>query len=60
MKVKHAAITVSGLALTCLTLLPPLLFAVGRIPQSTLEFLMLLGTVLWFASVPWWMRKEAP
>ncbi|HUF63680.1 MAG TPA: hypothetical protein VMN36_16505 [Verrucomicrobiales bacterium] len=57
MNAKRAAVAVSGLALGVLTLLPPLLYAAGRIPQSALEFWMLLGTVLWFASAPWWMGK---
>jgi hypothetical protein len=45
-----------------LTVVPSFLVFAGRITWDTHAALMLVGTVLWYASAPFWMRqtKSAP
>jgi hypothetical protein len=43
-----------------LTVVPSLLVFAGAIAWETHAALMLVGTVLWFATAPWWMRKTKP
>lgn len=45
-------------SLVGLTLLPPVLFATGGIGEGTLKLLMLLGTVIWFAITPVWLKRD--
>ena len=40
-----------------LTVVPSFLMFAGRIAWGTHAALMLVGTVLWFASAPFWMLK---
>ena len=40
-----------------LTVVPSFLGFAGRIAWATHAALMLVGTVLWFASAPFWMLK---
>lgn len=42
-----------------LTLLPPIAFATGHLGDSAMKLLMLVGTVLWFAAAPKWLRGGA-
>jgi hypothetical protein len=42
-----------ALALTCV---PPILFATGALAEATLKALLLVGTALWFATAPFWMK----
>ena len=46
-----------GLALT---VVPAVLVFVGGLPWDTHAWLMVAGTVLWFATAPLWMRDAPP
>jgi hypothetical protein len=52
---RHLLKLVSLLALG-LTVLPAVLVFAGRIDWPAYTALMLAGTVLWFATAPFWMR----
>lgn len=39
-----------------LTLVPPALFAAGRLGDAAMKLAMLVGAVLWFAAAPRWLR----
>lgn len=41
-----------------LTLLPSVFVFTGSIPWETHASLMFGGTVLWFITAPFWMKKE--
>lgn len=41
-----------------ITIVPPLLFAVGALAESPMKWLMLLGTLLWFGSAPFWLKEN--
>jgi hypothetical protein len=41
-----------------LTLVPSFLVFINRIEFDTNKHLMLLGTVLWFSTCPFWMNKS--
>ena len=43
-----------------LTVVPSFLVFAGTISWETHAALMLVGTVLWFASAPFWMLKTKP
>ncbi len=47
---------ISGLGLA-LTVIPAFLVFAGTIPWSTHATLMLIGTLMWFGSAPFWMKK---
>ena len=36
----------------------PILFYVGRVSLETNKVLMLLATIIWFASAPGWMGRD--
>jgi hypothetical protein len=55
MKIILILISLVGLILT---ILPSLLVFTGRIEFSTHKDLMLLGTILWFISAPFWLNKS--
>lgn len=43
-----------------LVVVPPVLYLAGSLEKSTMSNLMLAGTLVWFATVPFWMgRKQA-
>ena len=52
MKAIHA---LSFLALA-LTIVPPILFAMGSLAEGTMKLLMVVGVVLWFATAPRWLH----
>jgi hypothetical protein len=37
---------------------PALLYLSDTLDKTTMKNLMLLGTILWFASVPFWMGRK--
>ena len=39
---------------------PVLGYLVGSIGKEAMSNVMLIGTVIWFATVPFWMGKEQP
>jgi hypothetical protein len=43
-----------------LTIVPAFLVFTGTITWSTHAWAMMLGTVLWFGSAPFWMGKRTP
>ncbi len=48
---------ISGLSLA-LIIVPACLYLAGFIDKSQMQLLMIVGTVLWFASAPLWMGKS--
>jgi len=48
---------VSLAALTALTL-PSIIFLAGRMELSMVKWIMLLATIVWFATATTWMWKE--
>lgn len=40
------------------TILPPVLFLMGTMAEGAMKLIMLLSTVLWFATAPLWMKGE--
>ncbi len=40
------------------TLLPSILFLAGSIDLATCSGLMLVATLVWFATTPFWMGRE--
>ena len=41
-----------------LVLGPVIAYALGLLDKPRMSDLMLLGTILWFASVPWWIGVD--
>jgi hypothetical protein len=38
-------------------ILPPVLYLAGQVEKDSMKVWMTVGTVLWFATVPWWMGR---
>jgi len=55
---KRTAQIISGLALAA-TLLPSVLYLLGKTPLDTVKTVMLGATVVWFATAPIWMERKA-
>lgn len=55
MKTLLVAISFLGLALV---IGAPMTYLAGTTNKDTMMNLMLIGTLLWFASVPFWMGRE--
>jgi len=55
MKVLLPVISFIGLALV---IGPALVYLAGSLDKDLMKHLMLAGTILWFASVPFWMGKK--
>lgn len=49
---------ISGLSIGVLILLMSILSFLGKIDVATVKMLMLIGTILWFVSTPFWMKEE--
>lgn len=49
---------ISGISIGVLILLVSILSFLGTIDTSNVNVLMLVGTVLWFAATPFWMKEE--
>ncbi len=47
---------ISAVALVA-TILPAMLFLLGRVDLEQVKWLMLLATIVWFASTPFWMGR---
>ena len=57
MKTLLPIVSYLGLALV---IVPPLAYLAGAMDKSIMSSVMLAGTIVWFASVPFWMnRKDA-
>lgn len=55
MKIALKLTSIVGLALV---IVPPILYLAGNLDKGLMQSLMLAGTVLWFASAPWWMGRN--
>lgn len=55
MKILLKIISFIGLGLT---LIPSILLFSGQINADTCKLLMLVGTVLWFVTAPFWMNES--
>lgn len=55
MKSIYKIISVIGLALA---IIPSLLVFVGQLEFETNKTLILVGTILWFVTAPFWVGKE--
>jgi hypothetical protein len=40
------------------TLVPSLLYLAGGMPLEAVKIWMLVATIVWFATVPFWMERE--
>lgn len=49
---------ISGLAIVVLILLVSILSFLGTIEMENVKIFMLIGTLLWFAITPFWMKEE--
>jgi len=49
-----------SLVALAVTLVPSLLFFLGKIDQSTMNGIMLGGTIFWFVVTPMWMGRTLP
>ena len=54
---KKALIFISAIGLG-LVIIPAILYLAGTLDKTGMKSLMLVGTVLWFASVPFWMGPK--
>ncbi len=55
---KIAAKVLAPLALAA-TILPPLLFLFKAMGEGPMKLAMLCGTIVWFATAPFWLRGGA-
>ena len=56
MKLILKILSVIGLILT---LVPSFMVFTGTITLDTNKWLMLIGTIVWFTTAPFWMNKKA-
>jgi hypothetical protein len=49
---------ISAVSISVLILLVSILLFLGRLDIAIVKVIMLIGTVLWFAVTPFWMREE--
>ncbi|WP_165453927.1 hypothetical protein [Hyunsoonleella flava] len=49
---------ISVLSISVLILLVGILSFLGTIEVANMKTLMLVGTILWFATTPFWMKEE--
>ncbi|WP_203257101.1 hypothetical protein [Hyunsoonleella ulvae] len=49
---------ISGVSIGVLILLVSILSFVGTIDTTNMKIFMLIGTLLWFAATPFWMKEE--
>ena len=57
MKTLLPIVSYLGLALV---IVPPLAYLAGAMDKSVMSSVMLAGTIVWFASVPFWMNRRTP
>jgi hypothetical protein len=57
MRVLMLIVSFVGLALT---FMPALAYLAGSMEKGTMTNVMLLGTIVWFGSVPFWMDRKMP
>ena len=49
---------ISSLIGLILSILPPILFFVGKIEMDTMKWTMGIGMVLWMVTAPFWINKQ--
>jgi hypothetical protein len=49
-----------SLVALAVTLVPCLIFYLGKIDQTTMNGIMLGGTIFWFIVTPLWMGRDVP
>jgi len=49
---------ISSVAIGVLILLVSILSFLGKVEESTVKVLMLIGTIVWFATTPFWMKED--
>ncbi len=49
---------ISGLSIIVLILLVSILSFLGIVEVSNMKMSMLIGTILWFASTPFWLKED--
>ncbi|WP_299430076.1 hypothetical protein [uncultured Maribacter sp.] len=49
---------ISGIAIGVLILLVSILSFLGTIDTANVNIFMLIGTILWFVTTPFWMKEE--
>ncbi len=49
---------ISALSIGVLILLVSILLFLGAMDADTVKIFMLIGTILWFAVTPFWMKEE--
>lgn len=47
-----------GLAALGGTIVPPVLFALHLLPHTSMQGIMLVAAIAWFAAAPLWMKVE--
>jgi hypothetical protein len=55
MKILAVIVSFLGLALV---LLPSILYLASAIDKANMNSLMLVGTIVWFVAVPFWMDRK--
>jgi len=45
-----------GFGALAMTLVPPILFAIGSLSEGAMKALLLVATVLWFATAPFFLK----
>ena len=51
------ALQITSYLALALIIVPPVLYLAAAMEKSTMSTVMIVGTVLWFATVPWWMGR---
>ncbi len=54
---RHILQTISALALLG-TILPSILYFLGRIELESCKYAMMIATIIWFAVTPFWMGRN--
>ena len=49
---------ISSLIGLIISILPPILFFVGKIEMDTMKWTMGIGMVLWMVTAPFWINKQ--
>jgi hypothetical protein len=47
---------IAALLALALTVVPPALFALGKLADAPMKGAMLAGVVLWFVAAPFWLK----
>lgn len=49
---------ISSLSIGILILLVGMLSYMGTIEETTMKTLMLIGTIIWFVTTPFWLKED--